>query len=389
MKMNNAIYLDFQASTPVDKRVLAAMTPFYRESFGNPHSADHILGWQAHEAVERSAALIASLLGMSSDEIVFTSGATEANNHAILGAAIAARGSSRNRIIVSSIDHKCVLAAAQAAQDLFGFVVEIAPVDARGFIDLEWLERSLNDDVLLVSVIAVNNEIGTIQDIEAIADAVHRVGAMFHSDCAQAPIATSMEDIAAHVDMLSLSGHKIYGPKGIGALFINRSIRGRVSPIIFGGGQQQNLRSGTVPTPLAVGMGEAARLLDESDIAAERDRMRSLRGKFIACLQKAGVQVIRITPSDTFAHPGNTNLRFVGVNAQDLLQSIQPYVAASTGSACTSGIPEASHVLRAVGLSETDAEECIRFSLGIDTNESDVEEGANIIVRAITGLLAS
>jgi len=385
MRIKSTIYLDHQASTPVDERVLAAMTPFYSESFGNPHSADHILGWQASQAVDDAAAQIASLLGCASDEIIFTSGATEANNQAILGTAIAARGSRRNCIIVSSAEHKCVLAAAQTAHDLFGITVKHAPVDGYGCIDLDWLNENLDGDVLLISAISVNNEIGTIQNIQAIVEMAHSVGALVHSDCAQAPLATEMSEIANHVDMLSLSGHKIYGPKGIGALFVGRSIQNRISPIIFGGGQQNNLRSGTVPTQLVVGIGQATVLLRD-DTSTERDRLQSLRNRFVESLKDMGIEVALITPTDVPAHPANANVRFIGINAQDILQSIQPRVAASTGSACASGTPEPSHVLRAIGLTEQEAEECIRFSMGRATTAADVEEAASIITEAVHSL---
>jgi len=381
MKIGNTIYLDHQASTPVDERVLAAIAPFSRESFGNPHSADHIIGWQAHQAVENSSAKIASYLGCESDEIIFTSGATEANNQAILGATIAARGSKRNRIIVSAVEHKCVLSAAQAARDLFSAATELAPVDTNGQIDLDWLERALDDDVLMVSAISVNNEIGTVQDIGAISELAHSVGALMHSDCAQAPLATSTSDIAHHVDALSLSSHKFYGPKGVGALYIQRSIQGRISPIIFGGGQQNNLRSGTMPTQLIVGMGEAASLLLD-DATADWEHTRALRDKFVGFLQNTDVEIELITPTEVASHPGNANVRFVGLSAHDILQSIQPMVAASTGSACTSGTPESSHVLRAIGLSEQEAEECIRFSIGRNTKLDDIEKATEIIAAA-------
>ena len=361
------------------------MAPFYSDSFGNPHSADHIMGWQASQAIDGAADQVASLLDCGGDEIIFTSGATEANNQAILGAVITARGSDRNRIIVSNIDHKCVLAAAQAAHEIFGVKVDYAPVDGCGRLKLDWLDEKLDSDVLLVSVISVNNEIGTIQDIKVIADMTHDVGALIHSDCSQAPIATSMPGIASSVDMLSLSGHKIYGPKGVGALFVERSVQNRISPIIFGGGQQNNLRSGTVPTHLAVGIGQAAAILN-GDMSPERKRLRLLRDQLISGLKKAGTNVVLVTPVDVSTHPANANVRFEGFNAQDILQSIQPNVAASTGSACASGTHEPSHVLRGIGLAEQEADECVRFSVGRSTTETDVEQAVAIVVESVNRL---
>lgn len=385
MRIKDTIYLDHQASTPVDERVLKAMSPFYSDSFGNPHSADHILGWQASQAVESATTQVASFLGCGTDEVIFTSGATEANNQAILGAVIAAQGSERNRIIVSTIEHRCVLAAAQAAHEIFGMTVEYVPVDRRGRIKLDWLNEKLDSDVLLVSAIGVNNEVGTIQDIQTIAEMASSVGALVHSDCAQAPLATSMLEIASHVDMLSLSGHKIYGPKGIGTLFIRRSVQNRISPIIFGGGQQNNLRSGTIPTHLAVGIGQATAILN-GDMSPEHNRLRLLRNQFIDEFKEMEIRVALITPTDIPSHPANVNVRFVGINAQDILQSIQPRVAASTGSACTSGIPESSHVLRGMGLTEQEASECIRFSIGRHTTETDVKQAAVIVTDSVKGL---
>lgn len=357
------------------------MLPFFTEEFGNPHSADHVLGWRANQAVEAAKADVAKLLGTDIDEIIFTSGATESNNHAILGCAAAARETSRKRLIVSAVEHKCVLAAAYAASDLYGTEVLTAPVDATGRIDLNWLDDHIDDRVAIVSVIGVNNEIGTIQDFPAIADIVHNAGALFHSDCAQAPIAINMGAITPCVDLISLSGHKIYGPKGIGALVINRDAQDRIAPLIYGGGQQNNLRSGTVPTHLTVGFGQAAKLL-HNDWHAEHERLQTVRDKFINCLKNSGVTIEVITPFETPRHPGNANVRFVGIDAQDILQSVQPRVAASTGSACTSGTPEPSHVLRAIGLSENEAQECIRFSFGRNTTSPDVEQAVSIIADA-------
>ena len=385
MRIKETIYLDHQASTPVDKCVFEAMLPFYSDSFGNPHSADHILGWQAGQAVENAAAQVASLLDCGNDEVIFTSGATEANNQAVLGAVIAARGSERNRIILSAVEHKCVLAAARAAHEIFGMKVEYAPVDGYGRIKLDWLDEKLDSDVLLVSAIGVNNEVGTIQDIQAIAEMSGKVGALVHSDCAQAPLATDMGKIASHVDMLSLSGHKIYGPKGIGALFISRSVQNRISPIIFGGEQQNNLRSGTVPTHLVVGIGQATAILND-DMSPEHDRLRLLRNRLVDGFKETGMDIVLIMPTDVATHPANANVRFIGINAQDILQSIQPRVAASTGSACTSGIPESSHVLRGMGFTEQEASECIRFSMGRYTTEADVEEAVVIVVDAVKRL---
>ncbi len=359
------------------------MEPFLRVFFGNPHSADHSAGWRASQAVEEAAAQIADFLGALPDEIVFTSGATEANNQAILGSAQAARGKQKKRILISAIEHKCIIAAANAARDLFGFSVETIPVNRAGQVDLDWLRSSLDNKVLLVSVMAVNNEIGTIQNLAKISELTHNAGALFHSDCAQAPMAVDMPPMIKHVDLASLSAHKSYGPKGVGALFIEHSVQSRIQPIIHGGGQQRNMRSGTVPVPLVVGMAKAANLLANSVGTHERAEIARLRAKLIAGISALGTPTTLNTPLE-IAHPGNANIGFAGLDAQDILQRVQPRLAASTGSACTSGNPEPSHVLRAIGLTGTEAESCIRFSVGRFTTDQEIEQAIEILAEAIS-----
>ena len=244
----NTIYADYQATTPVDERVLERMAPLWRESFGNPHSSDHIVGWRAAEAVGEAAASVAALIGADPDEIVFTSGATEANNLALLGLARRAPAG-RRRILVSAVEHKCVLATARAAEAQCGASVDFIPVDAEGRVDLDALAGQVDETVLAVSVMAVNNEIGTVQDVSRVAELVAPHGILFHCDAVQAPCAMDVSRLATTADLVSLSGHKIYGPQGIGALYVRRDLRDRVEPLIHGGGQQEGLRSGTVPVP--------------------------------------------------------------------------------------------------------------------------------------------
>ena len=268
MTLKNTIYADYQATTPVDPRVLETMLPFWGDSFGNPHSNDHIVGWKAAEAVRESQTSVAALIGADPDEIVFTSGATEANNLALFGLARRAPPS-RRRILVSAIEHKCVLAAARSLAEREGFIVEVIPVDGEGFVDLNALENMLDDNVLVVSVMAVNNEVGTIQDIPRISGMLAGSGVLFHCDAAQAPTAMDVSELAIHADLISLSGHKAYGPQGIGALYIRRDVQESVEPIIYGGGQQNGLRSGTVPVPLCAGMAAAVDIL-RTDEGARR-----------------------------------------------------------------------------------------------------------------------
>lgn len=381
------MFFDHQATTPVDLRVLAEMTPYFRESFGNPHSADHRLGWESARAIENAAGQIARLVGVDSDEIVFTSGATESNNLALLGLGRRAAGGKRSRILLSAIEHKCILAAGRILENQYGFRVESIPVDGEGFVDLSALEAALNDDVLAVSVMAVNNEIGAIQDIAEISRLVRGYGAFFHSDAAQAPVAMNLEEIGKHTDILSLSAHKMYGPKGIGVAVISRQLHKQIEPLIYGGGQQNGLRSGTLPVPLCVGMGAAAELLAADDAEERRIALRRRTDAFVEHLKSLSWPVTANGPAGLTRHPGNANICFAGFAAQDILGVLQPRLAASTGSACTSGIPEPSHVLRAIGLSSDEAESSIRFSLGFSTSDEDVEEAVELIKEALERLV--
>ncbi len=386
MKIGDIIYLDHQATTPVDPHVFAEMTPYFSESFGNPHSSDHCLGWESSQAVEDAAARVAHLIGVDANEITFTSGATESNNLALLGLRRYAAGGKRRRILLSAIEHKCVLAVGKVLDECYGFIVESIPVDGEGFVKLSALEATLDEDVLAVSVMAVNNEIGTIQEIEGISRLVRDCGALFHCDAAQAPVAMNVEEIGRHTDVLSLSSHKMYGPKGIGAIYIARALQDRFEPLIYGGGQQNGLRSGTVPVPLCVGMGAAADLLVGDTAEKKRANLSRRRDTFIEKLKDMTWPMAVNGPAGRDRHPGNANVRFAGFAAHDTLGTLQPRLAASTGSACTSGIPEPSHVLRAIGLNIDEAEASIRFSLGFDTSDEDVEDAVGLIDETLAGL---
>ena len=376
------IYADNQATTPVDPRVLEKMAPYWNELFGNPHSSDHVVGWRSAEAVQDAASSVGALIGADPDEIVFTSGATEANNLALLGLARRAP-TERRRILVSAIEHKCVLAAARSLEEREGFKVETIPVNGEGFVDLEALAAMVDETVLVASVMAVNNEIGTIQDLPRIATLLRGQDVLFHCDAAQAPCAMDVGDLALHADLISLSGHKAYGPQGIGALYVRRDIQERVEPIIYGGGQQGGLRSGTVPVPLCVGMAAAAEIVRTPEGVQERRRVAQQRDTFVGTLQAGPFQMAINGPVGDWRHPGNANLRFDGLSAQDILAELQPSVAASTGAACTSGIPEPSHVLRALGLSTEQADFSIRFSFGRFTTAEEVRDVARILIETL------
>ena len=379
------IYADYQATTPVDPRVAEKMAPHWSKAFGNPHSNDHVIGWRAADAVRGASASVAALIGADPDEIVFTSGATEANNLALLGIARRAP-SDRRRILVSAIEHKCVLAAARSLVEREDFLVETIPVDGEGFVDFEALEVMVDETVLVVSVMAVNNEVGTIQDIEGISKLLLPHGILFHCDAAQAPCAMDTTRLAFHADLISLSGHKVYGPKGIGALYVRRDVHDRIEPIIYGGGQQAGLRSGTVPTPLCVGMAAAVDILRSPEGPEERKRVAGQRDLFVCLLEESTPSVSINGPTGEHRHPGNANLRLNGLAAQDILGSLQPHLAASTGAACTSGIPEPSHVLSALGLSPLEAESSIRFSFGRFTTDAEIHEAARLVSETLTSL---
>jgi cysteine desulfurase len=377
-----SIYADYQASTPVDEAVLEAMAKYYQENAANPHARDHAMGWAADAAVSTARERLAACLGCDAAEVVFTSGATEANNLVILGAAARAP-KVRKRILVSAVEHKCVLAAAAATARRFGCVVETLSVDAHGRLRMEKLERSLDESVLLVSVMAVNNEVGTIEPLAAIGSACARAGAIFHTDAAQALAAGPIDVEAIGASALSLSGHKIYGPKGIGALYLSRTLQPRIEPMIVGGGQQDGLRAGTLPVPLCVGLAVAAEQMGGPEADQDRQRVASLRDRFAELL--LGVKGVALNgPPLAERHPGNCNLRFDGWDAKDLLNRLQPRLAASTGSACTSGTEEPSYVLRAIGLSHEQAAASIRFSFGRYSTLDDIEEAVTVL-RAVLG----
>jgi cysteine desulfurase len=383
MKLGKPIYLDHQSTTPVDPAVLSAMEPYFRHSFGNPHSSDHLVGWKAASAVELAATRVARMIGADLDEIIFTSGATESNNLALLGLAHRAAGGSRRRLLVSSIEHKCVLAAARVVHQRYGFEIDLLPVDRDGIVDLSVLEERLGKDVLAVSVMAVNNEIGTIQDIEQISSLARSVGAIVHCDAAQAPITLNLEEMARQCDIVSLSAHKMYGPQGIGVIAISRDLHDSVEPLLHGGGQQNGLRSGTVPVPLCVGMGVAAELLSSKNAEDKRNSLRSRRDRFVQMLEDLPWPITVNGPASRKRHVGNASVCFRGFSAHEILGSMQPYVAASTGAACTSGVPEMSHVLKAIGLSSDEADASIRFSLGFDTTDDDVDEAIALVEASL------
>jgi cysteine desulfurase len=386
---NRPIYLDNHATTPLDPRVLAAMRPWWEQNFANPGSVEHAMGRAAEEAVETARGQVAALIGAEASEILFTSGATEANNLAIKGAArfAAGQGTARRRVVTLATEHKCVL---ESVKDLAaeGFEPVVLPVRIDGLLDLDLLEATLAEaPTLLVSVMAANNEIGVIQDLAAIGQAAKRHGALFHTDAAQALGRIPLDVGAIRADLLSISGHKVYGPKGIGALYVRRRPRARLAPLFSGGGQERGLRSGTLPAPLIVGLGEACRIaaqegaLDAGRIAGQRDR-------FLAALA-AAVPGLAVNADRERRVAGNLSLAFPGgVTAQQVMAGA-PELCVSTGSACSSAEVEPSHVLKALGLPEARARATLRIGIGRFTSPAEVDLAAAALAAAWRGAIAS
>jgi cysteine desulfurase len=377
------IYLDNQATTQCDPAVVTAMMPWFTAEFGNPHSAEHEMGQRAAAAVETARARIATLVGAEPREIVFTSGATEANNLAIKGAARHAGPHGPRRIITLATEHKCVL---QSVADLAdeGFEPVVLPVRANGLLDLDRLAEALRTPTLLVSIMVVNNETGIIQDVAAIAALARQAGALLHADAAQAAGKITLDVNAMGLHLASISAHKMYGPKGIGALYVRRRPRVRLKPLFSGGGQERGLRSGTLPTPLAVGFGEAARLA--SNPGAESVRIAALRDRLAARLQNAIPGLVH-NNAGAPRIAGNLNLRLPGVAALDLIAAA-PNICISTGSACTSADTAPSHVLTAMGLTQAEASSTLRIGIGRFTSASEIEDAADALAGAYARIRA-
>ena len=381
------IYLDNQSTTPVDPRVLEAMLPYFTEHFGNPHSTSHVYGRVAAEGIERARGEIAALIQADPREIVFTSGATEANNLAIKGAAHFARahpqnGRERDHIVALQTEHKCVLESC-VELEREGFAVTYLPVEPDGLVSVAALERALSERTLLVSVMAAHNEIGVIQPLAEIGALCRSKGVLFHTDAAQAFGKIPLDVEPMKIDLLSISGHKIYGPKGIGALYIRRRPRVRLLPLIDGGGQERGLRSGTLPTPLCVGLGRAAAIAGV-EMAEEAERLRRLRDSLLRSLARR-VSGLRVNGNLEQRLPGSLNLSFPEIPALALIEAV-PSIAISTGSACTSASVEPSYVLRALGLPDTLANASIRIGLGRFTTAAEADFAADALAAAASRL---
>lgn len=373
------IYLDYQAHTPVDPRVLEALFAAFGSVDWNPHS-QHAHGAAAREAVEKARERVGELIGARPSEIVFTSGATESNNLALAGLCGHLRALGRTLILVSAGEHPSVLAAASRCERS-GFTVERIPLLRDGQADLEALAARLDESVGLVSFMAANHELGVVYPLEAIAALCRQAGALLHSDLSQAAgtIRTSIQ----YLDLASFSSHKLYGPAGIGALFVRRTLRPKLEPQMLGGGQESGARAGTLPAPLCVAFGEACALARQ-EINRDGERIGGLRDRLLPRLLE--ISGARLNGAVTPRLPGNINVGFDGVDAEALLIAVKDRVSISSGSACTSARLEPSHVLLAIGLSEAEAEQSVRIGLGRWTTAEDVDTAADVLATAVSSL---
>lgn len=373
------IYLDSNATTPVDPRVIDAMLPFFTDYFGNPSSRTHAYGWEAEAGVRKARETIATAINATPEEIIFTSGATEANNLAIKGIAESYMQAGKH-IITAQTEHSAVLDPCRYLQSL-GFDVTFLPVNADGLIDLSTLENALRADTILVSVMAANNEIGVLQPLREVGEICKRRGVLFHTDAAQAlgKVALDVQDM--NISLMSMTAHKLYGPKGIGALYVRRrDPRVQISPQLHGGGQERGVRSGTLYTPQIVGFGEAVKIAIE-EMDAETKRVRELRDRLSDSL--LSLPGVHLNGHPTQRLPNNLNVSIEGININNLLSSIRHEVALSSGSACSSDSLQPSHVIKALGRSDELARATLRFGIGRKTTVEEIDSVSEVVVDGV------
>lgn len=379
----SVIYLDYQSTTPCDQRVIDVMLPFFGQKYGNAHSRNHAFGWEAEEAVEKARGQVADIIGANPREVIFTSGATEANNLALKGISQFYKDQKRH-IVTCVTEHKCILDTCRHLERQ-GFEVTYLPVQKNGLVDLDTLREAVTDQTLMVSIMAVNNEIGVIQPLAAIGKICREKGAFFHTDAAQAVGKIPLDVDAMNIDLMSISGHKMYGPKGIGSLYVRRKPRVRLAALINGGGQERGMRSGTLPTPLCVGFGEACAIA-QKEMDTENERLQKLSQKFCAEIFDRLPEVY-LNGDKEQRVPGNLNISFAYVEGEGLMCLISD-LAVSSGSACTSASLEPSYVLRALGIEEELAHTSLRIGLGRFTTDEEIEYAANRIADAVERLRA-
>ncbi|CAN6482186.1 unnamed protein product [Victoria cruziana] len=375
------LYLDMQATSPVDPRVLDAMLPFFTAHFGNPHSRTHLYGWESDQAVERAREQVAALVGAHPKEIFFTSGATESNNISVKGVMRFYREKKRH-VVTTQTEHKCVLDSCRHLQQE-GFEITYLPVGTDGLVDLDRLRDAIRPDTGLVSIMAVNNEIGVVQPIAEIGRICREKGVPFHTDAAQALGKVPIDVERMNISLMSLSGHKVYGPKGVGALYLRRRPRVRVEPQMNGGGQERGIRSGTVPTPLVVGFGEACSI-SVKEMSYDSKRVEALQKRLLDGI-RARLDGVVVNGSMDHRYAGNLNLSFAYVEGESLLMGLKE-VAVSSGSACTSASLEPSYVLRALGVEEDMAHTSIRFGIGRFTTEEEIDRAIELTVKQVEKL---
>ncbi|XP_037775093.1 cysteine desulfurase, mitochondrial-like isoform X1 [Penaeus monodon] len=375
------LYLDAQATTPLDPRVLDAMLPYLTHQYGNPHSRTHAYGWDSEKAMEKARQQVAELIGADKKEIIFTSGATESNNISVKGVARFYRSKKRH-VITTQTEHKCVLDSCRALENE-GWDITYLPVQSTGLISLEELEASIRPDTALVSVMMVNNEIGVVQPVKEIGALCRSRKIFFHTDAAQAVGKIPINVNEQNIDLMSISGHKIYGPKGIGCLYVRRRPRVRVEALMSGGGQERGMRSGTVPTPLVVGLGEACEIA-KKEMEYDSQYIKKLSDTLVHSIMSRVPNVIRNGDTE-HTYPGCVNLSFAFVEGESLLMALKD-VALSSGSACTSASLEPSYVLRAIGTEEDLAHSSIRFGIGRFTTEKEVQYTADKCVEHVKRL---
>jgi len=372
------LYLDAQATTVIDPRVLDAMLPYMTNMYGNPHSRTHAFGWESEDAVEHARKQVADLINADPKEIIFTSGATESNNISVKGVGRFYQ-ENKKHVLTTTIEHKCVLDSCRALESE-GFDVTYLPVKKNGIIDLEEFKKALRPDTSLVSIMYVNNEIGCIQPIKEIGEICRARKIFFHTDAAQAVGKIPIDVNKEKIDLMSISGHKLYGPKGIGALYVRRKPRVRLEPIQSGGGQERGMRSGTVPTHLCVGLGSASEVaLQEMDY--DNERITRLSNRLINRIQSELTHCV-INGDPDQRYPGCVNISFAFVEGESLLMALKS-IALSSGSACTSASLEPSYVLRAIGAEEDLAHSSIRFGIGRFTTESEIDYTAETTIRHV------
>src|SRR5471032_405837 len=373
------IYLDYQATTPMDPRVLEAMMPYFTYKFGNPHSRSHSYGWEAEEGVEKARGQLAKLIGADEKEVIFTSGATESNNLAIRGVAEFYKDR-KNHIVTTVTEHKCVLDTCRHLEQE-GFTVTYLSVQKNGLIDLEELRAAITDKTVVVSIMAVNNEIGVIQPLAEIGKICREKKTFFHTDAAQAVGKIAIDVEAMNIDLMSISGHKIYGPKGVGALYVRRkNPRVQLSAIIDGGGHERGMRSGTLNVTGIVGLGKACEIC-QNEMAAESAKLFKMRERLKESIMSRLDETF-INGSMTHRLPHNINISFAYVEGESLLMGIND-IAVSSGSACTSATLEPSYVLKALGVGEDLAHTSIRFGIGRFNTQEEVDYVTNRVIEVV------